>query len=192
MQQISAQTRLSEVLDLDPQVVDYIVSLKADLFQRLYHPSMRRLMAKRVTVGRVAAMAQVPVAEVLTQIATLANVTVAADSPMEALPLSPLQRPAWLVAVPDHATIRVLDVRSLHTDLMIDLLPIVLRTVKALAPSEVFRLVHVAEPQPLYDIWHTMGQIEWFAEPISAHEWWIWVRRMPSPQLERHREGGLL
>jgi hypothetical protein len=175
--QINPQTRLSEVLDLDPRVVDYVVSLKADLFGRLYHPTMRRLMAKRVTVGRVAAMAQVPVQDVLHTIADLTNVSVDNLSTVE-MPQSPAQRPSWLNAV-RLETVQVLDLRLLHNDLNVDLLPIVLRAVKSLSPEDVLRLIHMWEPQPLYDIWATMGNIEWFAEQISEDKWWIWVRRMP-------------
>jgi uncharacterized protein (DUF2249 family) len=174
--QISSQTRLSEVLDLDPRVVDYIVSLKPELFERLHHPTMRRVMAQRVTVGRVAAMAQVPTHDVLQALAELADVTVDASPAHLAPPQSPRERPTWLDAQHQDA-VQTLDLRVLHDDLAVDLLPIVLRAVKALAPGEVLCLTHRWEPQPLYDIWATMKGIEWFADQRAEDEWRVWVRR---------------
>ena len=53
---INANTRLNKALDLHPQVLDYIVSLKPHDFQRLHNPLMRRFMSPRITLGRIAKM----------------------------------------------------------------------------------------------------------------------------------------
>ncbi|NJO85276.1 MAG: DUF1858 domain-containing protein, partial [Blastochloris sp.] len=73
---INAHTRLSRVLNLDPRVVDYIVSLNPHDFQRLHNPMMRRFMSPRISLGRIAAMVNMPVDELLDGIARITDVTV--------------------------------------------------------------------------------------------------------------------
>ncbi len=53
---ISAETRLSQVLDAVPGALDYIVSLNAHDFGRLRNPVLRRYMSSRISLRRVAAM----------------------------------------------------------------------------------------------------------------------------------------
>jgi Zn-dependent alcohol dehydrogenase len=38
---------------------------------------------------------------------------------------------------------------------------------------------HQWEPQPFYDIWSKMGDVEWYATEVTGTEWHIWVRRTP-------------
>lgn len=73
---IGPDTRLKKALDLDPRVVDYVVSLDPHDFERLRNPLMRRLMATRITLSRVAAMAGVLVGEMLERIAALGGIGV--------------------------------------------------------------------------------------------------------------------
>jgi uncharacterized protein (DUF2249 family) len=54
-----------------------------------------------------------------------------------------------------------------------------MRAVKALAPGEVLLVKHRWEPQPFYDVWSRMGDLEWFAERVGDEEWRIWVCRAP-------------
>src|SRR5215471_15036081 len=101
-QRINANTRLNKALDLHPQVLDYIVSLNPHDFQRLHNPLMRRLMSPRITLGRIAKMTQVPLAELLAHIATLSGATVEAGGVEHDLPQSPTEPPMWVVeAHPD-------------------------------------------------------------------------------------------
>jgi uncharacterized protein (DUF2249 family) len=175
---INARTRLAEVLNA--KVIHYIVSLKPQLFSRLENPFFRRLMAKRISLGRVAAIAEIPPREFLTHIGELTRATV--DFTQVDLPQSPETTPDWLETLhEDIKTLNLLPIVGTNTDL----LPIVLREVKTLKPGETLRIKHKWEPQPLYDIWSKMNGLEWYAEE-KKDEWWIWVHRSEEhSQLER-------
>ena len=171
---INAHTRLSHVLDLDPLVVDYIVSLNPHDFARLHHPLMRRVMAPRITLGRVATMVGVPVDALLARVSELGKVHIDSALVMPPLPQSPPSKPAW-TNTPLAADI---DLLPLDDALDADPLPPVMRAITALAPGEVLRFRHRWEPQPFYDLWTRLGSLEWFAEQIDPDQWWIWVRRV--------------
>src|SRR5215510_11730766 len=99
---LHAHTRLNKALDLHPQVLNYIVSLNLHDFQRLRNPLMRRLMSPRITLGRIAKMTQVPLAELLAHVATLSGATVEEVVVEHDLPQSPTEPPLWVVeAHPD-------------------------------------------------------------------------------------------
>lgn len=93
---VGSNTRLKKALDLDPRVVDYIVSLNPHDFQRLRNPLMRRLMSPRITLSRVAVMAGVPVGEPLEGVAALGGVAVKDERPEQPLPQSPEEELPWL------------------------------------------------------------------------------------------------
>lgn len=171
---VSAETRLNRVLDLNPAVVEYIVSLEPHDFARLHNPLMRRFMSPRITLGRVAAMAGVPLDHMLARIAELGGVTVDPSAVAPALPRSPHAKPDWTAQTPAADV----DLLPLDDALDADPLPPVIDAIKKLAPGEVMRFRHRWEPQPFYDVWTKMGNLEWFAEQIGPDEWWIWVRRV--------------
>ena len=175
---INANTRLNKALDLHPQVLDYIVSLKPHDFQRLHNPLMRRFMSPRITLGRIAKMTQVPLADLLAHIATLSEATVEEDVVEHDLPHSPTEPPIWVAeAYPDTIT----EVNLLPLDATLDADPMltVMQAVKALTPGAVLCMRHQWEPQPFYDIWSKMGDVEWYATEVTSTEWHIWVRRTP-------------
>jgi Domain of unknown function (DUF1858) len=97
---IHANTRLNKALDLHPQVLDYIISLNPHDFQRLHNPLMRRLMSPRITLGRIAKMTHVPLAELLAHLAALSGANVEADVVEHDLPQSPAEPPRWVVEAP--------------------------------------------------------------------------------------------
>ena len=177
---ITAQTRLSTVLDLGPQILEYIIALNPHDFARLRTPLMRQLMPPCITLGRIAVMVGVPIEMLLTDIAALGDVPVAPPSaPSAPLPQSPEQRPAWVVAAAERG-VAVVDLLPLDESLDADPMPPVMDAIRALAPGETFRFQHKWEPQPFYDVWRKLGGLEWFAEQRGPDEWWIWVRR-PAP-----------
>lgn len=175
---IGPKTRLKEALDLDPRVAEYVISLNPHDFERLRNPLMRRLMAPRITLSRVAAMAGVPQDELLERIARLGGVGTESGHPEQPLPQSPREAPPWVAgtATGDTPTVDLLPLDdALDGDPMLP----VMRAVKALAPGEVLLVKHRWEPQPFYDLWSRMGGLEWFAERVGDEEWRIWVRRVP-------------
>lgn len=56
---MNGNTRLSKALDSHPDVLEMIVGLNPRDFSRLRNTRMRRFMAPRITLRRVAAMAGV-------------------------------------------------------------------------------------------------------------------------------------
>ena len=176
---ITEQTRLNKALDLDPRVVDYIVSLSPHKFERLRNPLMRRLMSPRITLGRMAEMVHMPVEQLLDRVAVLGGVSVARVEQSGALPQSPREAPSWVTGT-DPATIRTVDLLSLDEALSADPMPPVTTAIKALASGEALLIKHKWEPQPFYDVWNKMGGLEWFSAEIGPDEWWIWVRRTPT------------
>jgi hypothetical protein len=182
---IGPDTRLKKALELDPRVVDYIVSLNPHDFERLRNPLMRRLMAPRITLGRVAAMARVPVAELLERIAALSNVPVEFGEENLPTPQSPEETPLWVTNM-DPAGVRVVDLLPLDDASDTDPMPAVAKGVKSLALGEALLIKHRWEPQPLYDVWDKTGGLEWFAQQVSDDEWWVWVHRnTDDPRLAR-------
>lgn len=174
---VGPNTRLKEALGLDPRVVDYIVSLNPHDFQRLRNPLMRRLMSPRITLSRVAVMAGMPVGELLEGVAALGGVAVKDERREQPLPQSPEEEPLW-VSETDPAKIRTVDLLPLDDALEADPMLPVMREIKALFPGEVLLIKHRWEPQPFYDVWTKMGNLEWFAEQVGDDEWRILVRRI--------------
>ncbi len=94
--QISGQTRLYRALDLDPRVLDYIVSLAPHEFVRLRNPLLRRLMSPRITLSRVANMAGIPVHELVERVAELGGGVAEHAAAEPELPESPQAEPDWV------------------------------------------------------------------------------------------------
>lgn len=174
---LSPDMRLKKALDLDPRVVDYVVSLNPRDFERLRNPLMRRLMAPRITLGRVATMAGVPVAELLDHIGALGDVAVEYEE-RHPLPQSPQEPPPWLTTL-NTGEIRTIDLLPLDDELAGDPMLPVAKGVKSLSPGETLLVKHRWEPQPLYDVWHKTGGIEWFSKQMKEDEWWIWIHQVP-------------
>ncbi|CAN5674813.1 hypothetical protein BH24ACT22_BH24ACT22_07150 [soil metagenome] len=173
---LSPDTRLKKALDLDPRVVDYVVSLNPRDFERLRNPLMRRLMAPRITLGRVATMARVPVAELLDHIGALGDVAVEYKERHQ-LPQSPQEPSPWLTTL-ETGEARTIDLLPLDDELAGDPMLPVTKGVQSLSLGETLLIKHRWEPQPLYDVWHKTGGIEWFSKQIREDEWWIWVHRI--------------
>ena len=73
-----------------------------------------------------------------------------------------------------------MDLLPLDEALNADPMPPVMVPLEALPPGGVLLIKHKWEPQPFYDVWSKMGDVEWFSEQIGPDEWWIWVRRTGS------------
>ncbi len=174
---ITPETRLNKVLDLHPQMVDQIVALNPHDFARLYNPLMRRLMAPRITLGRLAAMLHMPIDELLHHVVTHSGVVVDVGALQSSLPQSPAEQPGW-VADAYGTAVATVDLLPMDEALDSDPLPPVMAALKRLPPGGVVRIKHKWEPQPFYDIWTKLGGLEWFAEQKHPAEWWIWVRRV--------------
>jgi hypothetical protein len=173
---IDANTRLNKILELHPAILDYIVSLNPHDFKRLYNPFMRRIMSPRITIGRVAAMVEKPITTILNRISEISGVKVEQSDEEIRLTQSQKNPPDWLTYVNRD---RVKQVDLLPSDETLDSDPMfpIMVAIKGLAGGEILLIKHKWEPQPLYDIWIKMGNIDWFAEKVHEDEWRIWVHK---------------
>src|SRR5665213_1052613 len=98
MENISPNSRLNRVLERIPGALQYIVSLRPHEFERLENPTLRRYMAPRISLGRVAKMAGIPLNELLARLVELSGGTMAADASAEdsEVATSPGAAPEWM------------------------------------------------------------------------------------------------
>lgn len=199
---LSGKTRLSQALKNIPGALEYIVSLNPHDFTRLHNPFMRKYMSPRISLQRVAAMAEVPLRQLLEGLSALKEGSViegldddgaASNSSADK---SPVQAPQWMEGIAPQSLhqINVLPI----DDVLGDPFPPISLGFKWMQPGEVVLLLHRWEPQPLYDIWQKMG-LEWFTRQVSADEWHIYIHKpdsfpAPSPPAEvsvevRHLDG---
>lgn len=186
---LSGRTRLKEVLDSIPGALEYIVSLNPHDFKRLFNPFMRKYMSPRISLERVAAIAGVPLGEMLAKLHELAGeprndlADLASLSSSNPLPQSPAAPPDWM-KLADNPDLHWINLLPLD-EMLGDPLPPIVVAIKNMPPGGVLGIKHHWEPQPLYDIWQKM-QLEWFARQAGPEEWHIFVYKplkiMPSVQ----------
>lgn len=171
---MNGDTRLSKALDSHPDMLELIVRLNPHDFSRLRNPRMRRFMAPRITLRRVAAMAGISEADLVARINLLAGEEGDGVAEDAALPMPPQEPPAWRKDVRED-TIPWVDVTS-QDDALDDPLPAIMAGWKALRPGETLGIKHRWEPQPLYDVWEKLGLGYW-AEQAAPDLWHIFVHR---------------
>jgi hypothetical protein len=177
--ELTAETRLAKALDTIPGALDYVVALNPHDFGRLNNPIMRKYMAPRISLGRIAAMVGMTEERLLHDLAALGDETVQVGAPTAAAPKpqSPATPPPWLEAA-EAAGLHHVDVLRID-DAAGDPLPPINMAIKRLAPGATLVIHHRWEPQPLYDVWTRMG-LEWFARQESAEACQIFVHRPPN------------
>ncbi len=171
---IDGDTRLSQVLDSVPGALEYVIGLNPHDFNRLLNPVLRKYMANRISVRRVAAMTSVPEDELVGHLRELASQPAAADAAHAAVPQSTQELPAWMVDV-DPDAIHWVDLFGVDAAEG-DPFPAVSLAVRQLGPGEVLGIRHHWEPQPLYDVWSKMG-MQWWAQQIGPDTWHVFVHR---------------
>ena len=178
MAELKPATKLSKALELHPDVLPYIISLKPHDFERLNAPLMRQVMPPRITLARLAIMVGLPVDGLISGIYEAAGLMVPEsavaqpDTEAAPLPANPTTPPAWFTA-DVAATIDLLEAdERLDTDPFVPIFP----ALKQIEVGEVILLKHKWEPQPLYDVWQKLG-VEHYAVQQSADEWWIYLRK---------------
>jgi uncharacterized protein (DUF2249 family) len=171
---LNPSTRLNKALELHPEILEYIISLHPHDFARLRNPIMRKLMSPRITLGRIAVMVGLPVQTILKRISELSGIEFQ-DSILE-LAQSPLEAPAWVLQS-DSNTVRQINLLPMDERLDSDPMLPVNPAINRLKAGEILLIRHKWEPQPFYDIWQKIGNLEWYAQQVSPEEWWIWVQR---------------
>jgi len=177
--ELTAETRLAKALDAIPGALDYVVGLNPHDFGRLHNPILRKYMAPRITLGRIAAMVNMPEERLLHDLAALGDETIQVATPAAPVsrPRSPASPPSWLQAAEAEGLHHV-DVLRIDAAAG-DPLPPINMAIKRLAQGATLVIHHRWEPQPLYDVWAKMG-LEWFARQESDDTWQIFVHRPPN------------
>ncbi|MBY0358330.1 MAG: DUF1858 domain-containing protein [Candidatus Obscuribacterales bacterium] len=173
---MNADTRLSEALKAGPAVLDYIISLNPHDFERLRNPLLNKVMPPRITLGRIAAMVNMPVAELIAKIHELSGLPAESAQIIETreLPHSAKEPPLWLSNV-DLDKIKWVDVTPIDAELG-DPMPPINIAVNTSKPGDIVGIKHMWEPQPLYDIWHGRG-LQFWSKQVSPDLWHVFVYR---------------
>lgn len=168
---VRATDRVSDVLVRDEALLEVFVGY-APHFAKLRNRTMRRVMARLVTVEQAARMAGVEVEGLLEALNQALGIT-ATDRP--AAPLAASREEP----VPQHRPIEaneiVLDVReALRAGR--EPFSMIMRAVNTLAPTDVLRLRTTFEPVPLFQVLAKRG----FAHEAAEHgpeDWSVWFWR---------------
>jgi len=184
---VLATDRVSDVLARDEALLEVFVG-HAPHFSKLRNRTMRRVMARLVTVEQAARMAGVPVNGLLTAINDALGVPVADRSatPDEpAQPAAPPEAQAPVQTHPPDAALVVLDVRA---ELRAGHEPFsaIMRAVGMMEQDEVLHLRTTFEPVPLFHVLAKRG----FTHEVTEHgpeDWSVWFWRpaagsVPEPE----------
>jgi uncharacterized protein (DUF2249 family) len=167
---ITADTNLGRLLDDHPGLVEVLAG-HHEHFTRLRNRMLRRMMAPRVTVAQAAAVAGMPVADL---VATLRR---AIGEPVEAAaaaaPLAPAA-PRLAPRPPELDRLRVVEV-DVRDDIRRGQEPFarIVAAAKGLGAGEVLVIRAPFEPVPLYDVLGRRGLAHW-TEQRAADDWCVW------------------
>lgn len=166
---VTADTRIAEAVAADPDLIARLVAL-SPLFQRLNDPDALRTMASQVTLREAAAMAGVPLADLLTAANARSPAACAAtfrDAPEE-------ERPEWMADFAVRPS-QTLDVRPLIRD---GREPFTLLMTAAAAVADGDGLVIEApfNPLPLRAMLERKGLAS-YAERLAPDHWRVYCLR---------------
>jgi uncharacterized protein (DUF2249 family) len=169
---ISAETNLGRLLDEHPSLVEVLAGRHAH-FAKLRSRLLRRVMAPRVTVAQAAALAGLPVGDLV------ATLRAAVGEPMEAAPVA---TPAPAVAAPAPRPAVLDRLRAVEVDVRDDLrrgeepFARIVAAVRGLAAGEALAIRAPFEPVPLYDVLGRRGLAHW-TERLGPDDWRVWFHR---------------
>lgn len=175
--QITADTRVSDLLNAYPQAVEVLAEFNPH-FAKLRNRILRKIMAPRVTVAQAAQMAQVDVGAMLT---VLTRATGQAPPPSycggDPAAAPPRSRPPFLDQFQGERLV-ALDVRE---DIRRGQEPFakILGAVRGLKPDQALLLRNVFEPVPLYQVLAKKGLDHWTTRS-GPEDWWIYFYRSPA------------
>ena len=170
---VTANTKLSTILKLNQELLEYFVALNPHDFARLRKPLIRRLMTPRITLRRLATMTGQSPNQILKAIQPyLLSEDIEFEESEISLPQSPETKPDWATEEPD----TIIDLLECDERLDADPMLPINRATCQLKPGILILVKHKWEPQPLYDVWAKIG-VEFFTEAKSENEVWIYLRK---------------
>jgi uncharacterized protein (DUF2249 family) len=173
---ITAETNLGALLDEHPELVE-LLARRHDHFARLRNRMLRRLMAPRVTLAQVAAIAGLPVTALVTEVRRAVGEPAGPpEAPPAPVATEAVPRPSAL----DGRRIIEVDVRE---DLRRGEEPFarVMAAVKGLAAADALVIRASFEPVPLYDVLGRGGLAHW-TERVADEDWRVWFYREGAAQ----------
>jgi hypothetical protein len=187
---VDGDTKLSVVLALHPDVLAYVIELDPHVFRRLEQPLVRRAMAGRLTLARVARMTGKSLSTILLDIHRLLGVELTQDEFariaksdgdrarwVPAAPPSLLEhpKPQWAEDLSEH-DVHVVQANGDEPEGESRLRLIAQETLRLTEPGDVLLVKHSREPHALYALWDEQGH-DRYAEQVAPDEWWIFVRK---------------
>ena len=173
---ITADSNLGQLLDEHPGLVEVLAGCH-DHFARLRNRMLRRVMAPRVTVGQAAAVAGVPVADLVATLRRAVGEPEGAPTTTAPAPTvgGPRARPAEL----DRLQAVEVDVRE---DIRRGEEPFarIVAAARALGAADALVVRAPFEPVPLYDVLGRRGLAHW-TEQLAADDWRVWFHRGAAP-----------
>jgi uncharacterized protein (DUF2249 family) len=173
---ITVSSNLGQLLDEHPELVEVLAGCH-DHFARLRNRMLRRVMAPRVTVAQAAAVAGVPVADL---VATLRR---AVGEPEEAPTTT---APAPTVGGPGPRPAELDRLQAVEVDVREDIrrgeepFARIVAAAKTLGAADALVVRAPFEPVPLYDVLGRRGLARW-TEQLAADDWRVWFHRGATP-----------
>lgn len=165
MEIITAKTKISELIKINPKSVDAIASLAKPL-EKLKNPILRKIMASRVNIGEAAKMGGTTVAE-FKRVLTPLGFTFEGASNIEEEKIA-ASKPDWLLSA-DQSDIDYYDVRSI-IDNGTDPLKEILGRFKTVEPGKILCIINNFVPTPLIHLLKQEKAEASFVETISDKE----------------------
>ena len=172
---VSTDTLVGHLLEANPALLEVLIDAHPH-FHRLRNPTIRRVLAPRVTVGQAARIAGVPAETLLARLRAALGEPPGAEPPTAAAaPLPPPSAPpAVLADLPGS--------RQVHLDVRADIagwrepLARIMAAVKTLPDDATLVLRAPFEPVPLYDLLGRRGFAHW-TECRARDDWRVWFYR---------------
>jgi hypothetical protein len=175
---MNGDTKLSEALKANEEILEYIISLNPHDFERLRNPLMRKVMPVRITLRRIAAMTKRNEQELLDHINKLAGLPLEKVDPNRPEPVQDEKHmPEWMTNL-DQDKIKWANVLE-GDEQLADPMPPINKVVNQLSPGEVVGIMHKWQPQPLFDIWEMRG-LDFWSKQVGPDEWHIFVHKPAS------------
>ena len=162
MENITAKTKISELIKSNPKSVDAIASLAKPL-EKLKNPILRKIMASRVTIGEAAKMGGTSVEEFKRVLLPLGFTFKQEVSTKEEVSSEP--KPTWLQQT-NKADIDFYDVRPI-IDNGADPLKEILGRFKTIEPGKILCIINNFVPTPLIHLLKQEKAEATFVEKIS-------------------------
>jgi hypothetical protein len=164
---IEADTKVAQLLDDHPELEDVLIAM-APPFQKLRNPILRKSVARVASLRQAAAVAGLPVTEVVNALrAAVGEEAMEAESiPAETSYFG--ERPAWFDF---ESVVLSIDEQTLDPDTMP--LTVVMEAARKLQPGQILTLVTSYVPAPGIDILKKKGYLVWSvregAERVKTH-----------------------